>query len=148
MKKIASILAAILVLSSCSAYRSLFDSNTTTGTEYYNTTYRGQTHSQIVREFGAPDREVSDGADGYILVYEKVSTTSRVDSMGYVDHDVNVSYVQFFFDGSGICYNVKTNRLSPTQEKSLVKAYTAEFGIISGATILGSLVMLIAMLAH
>ena len=148
MKKIAFILAAVLMLSSCSVYRNLLDGDIPSGTEYYNTTYRGQTHSQIVREFGAPDREVSDGADGYILVYEKVSTTSRVDSMGYVDHDVNVSYVQFFFDGSGICYNVKTNRLSPTQEKSLVKAYTAGFGIISGATILGSLVMLIAMLAN
>ena len=148
MKKIASILAAILVLSSCSAYRSLFDSNTTTGTEYYNTTYRGQTHSQIVREFGAPDREVSDGADGYILVYETVSTSSRVDSMGYVDHDVNVSYLQFFIDGSGTCYNVRTNRLAPSQEQSLIKAFTAGYGIITGATILGSLAILIAMIAH
>lgn len=148
MKKVVYILVAVLALSSCSAYRALFDGDNTSGTEYYNTTYRGQTHSQIVREFGAPDREVSDGADGYILVYERVSTSSRVDSMGYIDNDVNVSYVQFFIDGSGICYNVKTNRLAPSQEKSLVKAFTAGYGIITGATILGSLAILIAMLAH
>lgn len=148
MKTIAYILSAVLLFTGCSTYKAILDGSNTSGTEYYNSTYRGQTHSQIVREFGAPDREVSDGADGYILVYETVSTSSRVDSMGYVDHDVNVSYLQFFIDGSGTCYNVRTNRLAPSQEQSLIKAFTAGYGIITGATILGSLAILIAMIAH
>ena len=108
---------------------SYLDGSNTSGTEYYNSTYRGQAHSQIVMDFGAPNREVSDGGDGIILVYEDVSTSSYVHSTGYVDHDVNVSYIQFFLDRQGICYNVRTNRLSPAQEQSLRKGFLTGFSI-------------------
>lgn len=147
-KTIAYILSAVLLLTGCSSYKSLLDGSNTSGTEYYNSTYRGQTHSKIVMDFGAPDREVSDGADGIILVYEDISTSSHVLSTGYVDQDVNVSYIQFFIDNQGVCYNVKTNRLSPSQEESIRKGFLAGYGIIGGTTIITSLAILIAMLAH
>ena len=148
MKTIAYILSVVLLFTGCSSYKSLLDGSNTSGTEYYNSTYRGQTHSQIVMNFGAPDREVSDGGDGIILVYEDVSTSSYVSSTGYVDHDVNVSYIQFFIDNQGVCYNVRTNRLSPEQEQSIRRGFLAGYGIISGATIIGGLAILVAMLAH
>ena len=42
----------------------------------------GRTHADIVRAFGAPSREVSDGADGVILVYEEMYTTYETDRWG------------------------------------------------------------------
>ena len=148
MKTIAYILSAVLLFTGCSSYKSLLDGSNPSGTEYYNSTYRGQTHSQIVMDFGAPNREVSDGGDGIILVYEDVSTSSYVYSTGYVDHDVNVSYIQFFLDGQGVCYNVKTNRLSPAQEQSIRRGFLAGYGVFSGVTLIGGLAILIGMLAH
>ena len=148
MKTIAYFLSAVLLFTGCSSYMSYLDGSNTSGTEYYNSTYRGQAHSQIVMDFGAPNREVSDGGDGIILVYEDVSTSSYVHSTGYVDHDVNVSYIQFFLDRQGICYNVRTNRLSPAQEQSLRKGFLTGFSIYSGTVLVGSLAILIAMIAH
>ena len=48
-------------------------------------------HGQIVKEYGAPDREVSDGEDGYILVYETYHTSSHIDDMGFVNHSGVIS---------------------------------------------------------
>lgn len=42
----------------------------------------GRSHADIVRSFGAPSREVSDGAEGVILVYENVYTTLETDQSG------------------------------------------------------------------
>ena len=110
--------------------------NFTSGTEYYNNLYKGSTHNQIVRDFGAPDRDVSDGAGGYILVYEKYNSYSRVDSFGYVDYDVDKRYIQFFMNDQGICYEVRTNWLAPETQKALINTATVSYGVLSGVSLL------------
>ena len=140
MKKILLIIIAILAMTGCSVMRI---GNFTSGTEYYNNAYRGSTHNQIVRDFGAPDRDVSDGAGGYILVYEKFSSSSRVDSFGNVDYDVDKSYIQFFMNDQGICYEVRTNWLAPETQKAIVNTAVISYGAISGLSLLVFLIMVL-----
>ena len=66
--------------------------------------------------------------------------------MGYVDREVDKSYIQFFIDKQGICYNVMTNRLSPDQQKALAKTIGIGFGAISGLTTVGFIAILVAMI--
>lgn len=72
----------------------------------------GHSHADIVRNFGAPSREVSDGAEGVILVYEDVYTTLETDQSGSTltttkrDHR---NYKEFSLGPDEICYNVRTN---------------------------------------
>ena len=141
------LVAAAFALTGCSSYNNLSRSYVS-GTEYYNSTYRGLTHGQIVSEYGAPDREVSDGADGYILVYETYHTSSHVDYMGFVDHSVRKSYIQFFMDRHGVCYNVKTNKLAPGQADEAVAAVAISTGLITGLSTLGFLTMMVPIMIH
>ena len=129
------ILAAIFVLTGCSSTRSL-GHRAVSGNEYYNDVYRGATHAQIIEEYGAPDRETSDGKDGYILVYETFYSTSYVDGMGFVDHSTRKSYIQFFMDKRGVCYNVMTNKPSPEQTESALTAFAVGSGVYTGLGLL------------
>ena len=139
MKKFIAGLAAILALCSCSSYNNL-SSSYKTGTEYYNETYRGCSHADIVKVFGAPDRETSDGADGYILVYETFHNSSYVDRFGYIENNTYKRYIQFFMSADGICYNVRTNRNAPGNYSSAYSTIAATTGIIAGITGLGLLI--------
>lgn len=141
------IVTAIIALAGCSSYNNL-SRTYVSGTEYYNSTYRGCTHGQIVKEYGAPDREVSDGEDGYILVYETYHTSSHIDDMGFVNHSVRKSYIQFFMDRNGVCYNVKTNKMSPSEAKGAFAAVAISSGVISGLTTLSFLAMLVPFMIH
>ena len=141
------LVATVCTLSGCSSYNNL-SRTYVSGTEYYSSTYRGQTHGQIVKEYGAPDREVSDGEDGYILVYETYHTSSHVDNLGYIDHSVRKSYIQFFMDKNGVCYNVKTNKLAPGQAEEAFSAVAISTGIISGLSTLGFFAMMVPFMIH
>ena len=46
------------------------------------TEWVGRSHADIVRSFGAPSREVSDGATGMILVYEELYSIYDTDHFG------------------------------------------------------------------
>ena len=133
------IAVAVFAATGCSSLTNL-GSPYVSGTQYYNSTYRGLTHAQIVQEYGAPDREVSDGADGYILVYETFHSSSYVDNMGFVDHSVHKSYIQFFMDRNGVCYNVKTNKLAPGEAEEAIAAVAISAGVLSGLGTLGLIV--------
>lgn len=141
------IIAAAFAMTGCSSYNNL-SRTYVSGTDYYNSTYRGHTHGQIVKEYGAPDREVSDGEDGYILVYETYHTSSYVDNMGFVDHSVRKSYIQFFMDRNGVCYNVKTNKLAPGQAEEAFAAVAISAGVLSGLSTLGFLTMMVPFMFH
>jgi len=141
------IFASVFALTGCSSYNNL-SRTYVSGNDYYTSTYRGHTHGQIVKEYGAPDREVSDGEDGYILVYETYHTSSHVDSMGYVDHSVRKSYIQFFMDRNGVCYNVKTNKLAPGQAEEAFAAVAIGTGVISGLSTLGFLAFIVPFMIH
>ena len=134
MRKI-FLLAALILLAGCSATQNV-SRRVVSDSDYYNEAYRGRTHAQIVKEYGAPDREASDGEDGYILIYEDFYTTSHVDHMGFVDHNTHKSYIQFFMTDRGICYNVKTNKLAPGVAESAFAAVTIGSGIFAGLNLL------------
>lgn len=136
------IAAAAIALTGCSSYNNL-SRTYVSGNDYYNSTYRGHTHGQIVKEYGAPDREVSDGEDGYILVYETYHTSSHVDNMGFIDHSVRKSYIQFFMDRNGVCYNVRTNKLTPGEADAALAAIAISSGVISGMSTLGFLAIMV-----
>lgn len=108
------LITALFALSSCATakYVSVEDD--------MNNEWVGRRHSEIVREFGAPDRETSDGKNGTILVYESITRSYRTDEdthFGYFDPDYtttiseNRSYIHFFIEGNGVCYLVKTNHV-------------------------------------
>lgn len=102
----------------------------------------GQTHNQIVTALGAPDRQLSDGAGGTILVYENTTTKSISNSIARA-YDVNYStrtyspgvetttqhysktdYVHYFINTGGVCYEVKTNLpMSHTEKKEVYGKY-------------------------
>lgn len=65
-----------------------------------------RSHADIVRAFGAPSREVSDGADGEILVYEEFYTSYDPD---YTTSRELRNYKEFYLDAEGICYDVRSN---------------------------------------
>ena len=69
------ILAVLLAATSCSTTRYV-SSEPSLKAEWV-----GRSHADIVRNFGAPTREVSDGADGVILVYESFYTTHETDHL-------------------------------------------------------------------
>ena len=71
-----------------------------------------RTHAEIVQSFGAPSREVSDGEDGRILVYEDFYTTYETDE--FVGEYATASqeycdFKEFYINADGICYDVRSN---------------------------------------
>lgn len=119
------VLVCIATLSSCKS----------TYTEWYTVddfpAFRkqciGTTHNQIVTKLGAPQRQVSDGNGGTILIYENTTTTTVSNSIATA-YNVNVfsrtytpglttasqqitntDYVQYFVNSNNVCYDVKTN---------------------------------------
>jgi len=78
----------------------------------FNNAWVGKTHQEIVAAYGAPTREVTDGKDGTILVYEEFSTSVYGPAYpyrhypwgGWYGHDVytrtNRDYADFFINGA------------------------------------------------
>ena len=72
----------------------------------------GRSHADIIRGFGAPTREVSDGDDGLILVYEETYSTHETEhsesTVTTTSRDYR-TFKEFSLDAAGTCYNVRTN---------------------------------------
>lgn len=131
--RILYLLAALVALSSCSVLK------TYPVEQKYNEEWKGRSHSDIVKRFGAPDRVESDGSGGQILIYEKVSTTATTDvdtHFGMFDPDyttkvqTNKFYTHFFVGPDNICYHIKSNR-TIFDPQSKAKAKTT-LGICAG----------------
>lgn len=115
----ALIAAAALLLSSCATTR-LVSIETD-----LNDMWVGHAHSELIQAYGAPDREVSDGEGGIILVYEKttVSTSMSSDSPFFYRYPFGPSirtttrtdkdYVHFYLNSESLCYQVRTNQMKP-----------------------------------
>jgi len=113
------LLAISLFASSCSVttYAPIEDSLTLT--------WKGKTHAQVIDEYGAPDRETSDGKDGVILIYEKTveETHASPSTPGRYgpDYDVttyeNKEYTHFYIDRRGIVTKVKSNLEAPSGKR-------------------------------
>ncbi|MBQ1707989.1 MAG: hypothetical protein II435_06835 [Bacteroidales bacterium] len=100
------ILAVLLAATSCSTTRYV-SSEPSLKAEWV-----GRSHADIVRNFGAPTREVSDGADGVILVYESFYTTHETDHLGSTittTSEEHRNYKEFSIGTDEICYEVRTN---------------------------------------
>lgn len=112
--------------------------------EEYNREWKNRSYSEIVMEYGAPDRVEYDGKDGSILVYEKFTTveTTDVDThFGMFDPDYKTKistekeYVHFFLGRDDICYLVKSNQ-TYADPKSQKKARIAFWSGFAGILIL------------
>ena len=105
MKRFVILLTALLLAAvSCTAPRYI------TATPELQSTWIGKTHADIVRAFGAPSRECSDGADGYILIYESF----RTDYDTWLDGSINSSrehrdFMEFYIGADSVCYDVRSN---------------------------------------
>lgn len=131
--RILYLFAALVALSSCSVLK------TYPVEQKYNEEWKGRSHSDIVKRFGAPDRVESDGDAGKILIYENVSTTTTTDvdtHFGMFDPDyttkvqTNKFYTHFFVGPDNICYHIKSNR-TIFDPQSKAKAKTT-LGICAG----------------
>lgn len=93
----------------------------------------------IISFLGPPTKEVSDGGDGLILVYERngqssstVATAER--NQTYYNTVYNDKYTWIYLDSNGFCTHVKTNEVY-----KLVKEYDSGMttGVVAGSVLLG-----------
>ena len=73
--------------------------------------YVGYTHQELVMELGAPTEQVSDGGDGYILVYEGNEELFDFSSE-YARKSATLPKAQFFMDSDGICQDVRIDNVN------------------------------------
>lgn len=131
-KKISSIALAVsivLSLSACGGPRMISLEPEANGM------WCGKPHAAIINEYGAPNREMSDGMGGKILVYEHTETTvtttadnnacyggiyefyygfSPIRNTTYrTETETKTDYANFYVDGNGVCYKVETNLVRP-----------------------------------
>ena len=120
----------------------------------------GQTHNQIVTKLGAPQRQVSDGAGGSILIYENTTTSTISNSLSSAyninfftrtytpgmqtttQQITNTDYVHYFVNADNICYEVKTNipmthteQSAPYEYKYKKVQWGKTFGLLFGVPI-------------
>ena len=101
MKRLLPIIFLLVLLSSCSTTYSV------TYSQQKLNSYVGKTHQELVQELGAPISDVSDGGNGYILIFEGNRELFNY-SDRYVAKSSTLPKAQFFMDSNGVCYKVKT----------------------------------------
>lgn len=119
-----AIVATIGSLASCYTYETVTNYRYESLEGELNNKYRGYTRTQIINEYGAPERIVPIDASSVILVYESFSSSiSRpTDPLGlglgsYRETKERI-FTEFYLDNSSKCYKVKSNRVNviPYQE--------------------------------
>ena len=107
--------------------------------------FRGKTKKQIIEQFGPPTKEVSDGDDGSILVYEydngSTTTTSYTEYHTYYDTQYHKQHAYFYMNSKGICTKVSGNIF--TKQETKTDYVTGIFGWTLGV---GSLIVIIGLL--
>lgn len=122
-----AVFAMTISLVSCYTYETVTKYRYESAQDDYNRRYRGYTRSQIINDYGAPDRIVSIDGSSVILVYEKFSSSiSRpVDPLGLglgsYTETKNRIYTEFYIDNNSICYNVRTNRIKEIPYQVTIK---------------------------
>lgn len=100
MKRIFLLILVALLFNACSTTY-----NVTYSQQLLNS-YVGLTHQQIVQQLGAPVADVSDGGDGYILVFEGNKELFQY-SDRYSAKSSTLPKAQFYMNADGVCYQVK-----------------------------------------
>lgn len=117
LTRILALAALTFAAMSCSSISKLSHS-ASNDFEEFSKQWEGTTHGDIVRAFGAPAREASDGEGGRILIYENIKHVTKTDVETYhgrFDPEIATtsnqdrSYREFFIDRDGKCYLVRTN---------------------------------------
>lgn len=111
-------------LVSCYTYETVTKYRYESAQDDYNRVYRGYTKSQIINEFGAPDRIVPIEGSSVILVYENYTSSIQppIDpwglGIGSYTETRNRIFEEFYIDSNSRCYNVRTNKIKeiPYQE--------------------------------
>lgn len=138
------LIVAAIMISSCATVKYI------PMEEEYNKEWKNRSYSEIVMEYGAPDRVEYDGKDGSILVYEKITTIETTDvntHFGMFDPDYKTmistdkEYVHFFLGRDDICYLVKSNQ-TYADPKSQKKARAAFWSGFTGICLLPFLVVI------
>ena len=85
----------------------------------YSKALVGHNHQYIVSTMGAPNRQITDGAGGTILIYEETRSQSMAvppyinySTITYPPGVITTSrtdYIYVYINSQGKCYNVKTN---------------------------------------
>ena len=68
----------------------------------------GLSHQKLVEKLGAPSEQVSDGGNGYILVYEGSKDIFDYSSK-YASKSGTLPKAQFYMDSDGICQKVRAD---------------------------------------
>ena len=95
-------LLVIFLLTSCSTtYRVKYSQSNLD-------TYVGLSHRELVQRLGAPISEISDGGDGYILVFEGNKELFDYSSW-YATKSKTLPKAQFYMNQDGVCYKVQVS---------------------------------------
>jgi len=92
-----------------------------------NAAWVGKTRADVIRSYGAPDRESSDGENGMILIYERgveqsyASSRHGVFESDFPDYNVTTyyekDYTHFYVNEQNSVYLVKSNLVEPSGKK-------------------------------
>ena len=100
MKRLFYVILLLGFLTSCSTtYRVSYS-------QQLLNSFVGKTHQELVQELGAPISDVSDGSNGYILIFEGNRELFNY-SDRYVAKSSTLPKAQFYMDSNGVCYKVK-----------------------------------------
>lgn len=112
MKHLVIAIFAILLFASCSVTHKVRYSQ-----EELNS-YVGLTHQELVRRLGAPISDVSDGGDGYILVFEGNREIFEY-SNRYAAKSSTLPKAQFYMNADGVCYKARASNTDSVRVTSV-----------------------------
>ena len=90
----------------------------------FNRAYKGCSRTQIINQFGVPDRVVPIEGQAVVLVYESYSVRKPVDPLGLGIGSYKYErdwYTEFYMSNDGLCYLVKTNRIRAIPYQETIK---------------------------
>lgn len=112
MKRLVIAIFAIILVASCSVTHRVRYSQDKLDS------YVGLTHQELVRRLGAPISDVSDGGDGYILVFEGNREIFEY-SNRYAAKSSTLPKAQFYMNADGICYKARASNTDSVRVTSV-----------------------------
>lgn len=112
MKRAIILAISALILISCSTTQKVYYSQNVLDT------YLGITHQELVEDLGAPTEQVSDGSDGYILVYEGNRRLFTYSSK-YANKSGTLPKAEFYMNADGIVQKVRADNTNSIKVTSV-----------------------------
>lgn len=111
MKKILIIIVGIIITTCVvSCTETYYTTKRVSYEDEVRAKWKGATRRQVIQEFGPPNYEESDGADGTILIYniEHRSTDATLNRQGYI---------WIYLNSNGICTNLKSDQFYRVEQE-------------------------------